>query len=574
MTTATPTETTAQLSEDLVQTFFDASPIMATLLGVRDRDALLPDHRERAEEAMRHRLAGIAARAAAVDPAALDAADRVTRSVVQELAESAQHQVATREVEYTITDSMFAPAIQLLTMLPMVTLSEPAHADGYLARLARIPDVFEAIADRHRAGAGAGRVPVRRLVDATVSHLDRYLADPDADPLRRPEPPSDGTDGTDGADGAAFAAFGAERDRLLAEAVRPAVARYRDVLATEVAPHGRPEERPGLCWLPDGEASYGGLVRTHTTTQRSPEELHRTGLEIIERLAGEYARLGPRVLGTGNVAEIFDRLRTDPALRWRDGDEMLAAAEAAVRRAERAAPAWFGTLPGQDCTVAAVPEAEAPGAPPAYYLPPALDGSRPGTYFVNTHQAGERHRFICETVTFHEAVPGHHFQLTRSQELTELPLVRRLSPFTAYAEGWGLYAERLADEMGLFSDDLARLGMLAEDSTRAARLVVDTGLHAMGWSRQRVVDYLRANTPLAEVEIQTETDRYISAPGQALSYMVGRLEIERIRADAERALGDRFDIRAFHDAVLGSGALPLTVLAELVQDWVTVAQQG
>jgi uncharacterized protein (DUF885 family) len=164
-------------------------------------------------------------------------------------------------------------------------------------------------------------------------------------------------------------------------------------------------------------------------------------------------------------------------------------------------------------------------------------------------------------------VPGHHLQLTLAQELTELPLVRRVIPFTAYAEGWGLYAERLADEMGLYSDDLARLGMLSMDSMRAARLVVDTGLHAKGWSRQQVVDYLRATTANPEAEIQTETDSYIAAPGQALGYMVGRLEIQRLRAQAQRILGDRFDIRSFHDTVLGNGSLPLTVLAELVHAW-------
>jgi uncharacterized protein (DUF885 family) len=261
-------------------------------------------------------------------------------------------------------------------------------------------------------------------------------------------------------------------------------------------------------------------------------------------------------------------------MRWRDGEELLEAARAAITRAEKAAPQWFGVLPSQGCTVQPVPDTEAPGAPAAYYLPPALDGSRPGIYFANTYKAQERDRHIAEAVAFHEAVPGHHFQLTRAQELTDLPLLRRLSPFTAYAEGWGLYAERLADEMGLYSGDVARLGMLAEDSVRAARLVVDTGLHAKGWSRQRVVDFLRANTTMSDVEIRTETDRYISAPGQALAYMTGRLEIQRIRAGAEQALGDRFDIRAFHDTVLGSGALPLSVLDEVVRAWVAAEQTG
>ena len=359
-----------------------------------------------------------------------------------------------------------------------------------------------------------------------------------------------------------------ERDRLLDEVVHPAIAAYRNAVATDVAPHGRPADRAGLCWLPDGDELYARFVRAETTTDRSPDELHRTGLDVMARLHEEYATVGERVFGTRDVTEILTRLRDDPALRWRDGEELLEAARDAIRRAEAVAPQWFGKLPSQQCTVEAVPADEAPGAPGAYYFPPAMDGSRSGIYFANTHRAEERARYNSETTAFHEAVPGHHFQLTLAQELTDLPLLRRVIPLTAYAEGWGLYSERLADEMGLFTGDVDRLGMLSMDSMRAARLVVDTGLHAKGWSRQQAVDYLRANTALPQVEIDTETDRYIAAPGQALAYMVGRLEIQRLRASAEESLGDRFDIRSFHDAVLGDGALPLGVLDEVIRGWI------
>jgi uncharacterized protein (DUF885 family) len=214
-----------------------------------------------------------------------------------------------------------------------------------------------------------------------------------------------------------------------------------------------------------------------------------------------------------------------------------------------------------------VPPGEAPGAAGAYYLFPAMDGSRPGTYFANTYKAEERHRYVAEATAFHEAVPGHHFQITLSLELTDLPMLRRLADFNAFIEGWGLYSERLADEMGLYSDDVARLGMLAADSMRACRLVVDTGLHAKGWTRDQVVTYMRDNSVMPMIEIEQETDRYIADPAQALAYMVGRLEIQRIRADAERAMGDRFDVRSFHDTVLGQGPLPLGVLDGVISDW-------
>jgi uncharacterized protein (DUF885 family) len=545
--------TADSLAAELTDAILDAAPVSATVLGIRDRDDRLPDLSEAGDEAFRVRLHAILERADRLEPAERES--RVTLAVVRVLAEIELDILAARGVEYAITDFFAAPVPNLLTVMPMTGMTEAAHADGYLARLAGMPALLDTIADRHRTGIAAGRLPVRRLAEAAGVQLDQYLADPANDPLRRPRPPA-------GGDG-----FEAERDRLLTDRVYPAMARYREVLGNEVVPHGRPDDRPGLCWLPDGEDYYAGLVRAYTTTSHTPEELHQIGLDVIAGLEAEYAEIGARALGTSDLAEIFTRLRSDPALRWRDGEELIASARATVARAEQVAPQWFGKLPSQQCKVEEVPAAQAPGAAAAYYTPPAVDGSRPGTYHVNTYQATERGRATYESVSFHEGVPGHHFQLALAQELTDLPLLRRIIPFTAYGEGWGLYAERLADEMGLYSGDVARLGMLSMDSIRAARLVVDTGLHAKGWSREQVVDYLRSNTANPLTEIETETDRYIAAPGQALGYMVGRLEIQRLRAEAQQVLGDRFDIRAFHDTVLGSGSLPLTVLAELVHAW-------
>jgi uncharacterized protein (DUF885 family) len=446
--------------------------------------------------------------------------------------------------------------------MPLIGIETAAQAEAYLARLRAIPGLVDTVAERHRSGLAAGRLPVRRLVDGAVAHLARHLADRDADrdanPLRRPEPPGDD---------AAVASFRAERDRLVDGVVRAALARYRAVLAEEVAPHARPDERAGLCWLPGGAQTYQRLVRVHTTAGRTAEELHRTGLDLVERLAGEYRTVGGRVFGPIEPADLFVRLRTDPALRWRDGAEILTTARAVIARAERAAPAWFGRLPRQPCRVEEVPADEAPDAPGGNYLRAALDGSRPAIFLANTHRARERDRYTAEAVVFHEVVPGHHVQGALAQELTDLPNLRRLAPIDAFAEGWGLYAERLADEMGLYSGDLARLGMLAGDSVRAARLVVDTGLHALGWSRDRASAFLRDHTPLPAVDVDREVDRYLADPGQALAYMVGRLEIERLRDEARRALGDRFDIRGFHDAVLRNGEIPLGTLADVVAEW-------
>ncbi|GIJ55337.1 DUF885 domain-containing protein [Virgisporangium aurantiacum] len=543
------------LADELMAVYFDAHPLAATINGIRDREDGLTDYSEAGEEAFVATVAGFADRAAAVDPATLGADDRITRAVLLATVEQMRARIAARGVEYAITDTWTAHGPDLLINIPMIGLTEPAHADGYLARLGAIPRALEQIADRHRAGIAAGRVPVRRLVEATVAFFDRYLGNRAGDPLCRPVAPGDP------------ATFDVSRDRVIDDVVRPAVARYREVLATEVLPHGRPADRPGLCFLPGGDEIYASLVRLHTTTERTPEELHETGLEQVARLAEEYRTIGSRVFGTGDLGEIFQRLRTDPALRWTSGEELLTSARTAISRAEAVAPQWFGKLPSQGCVVAPVPADEAPGAVGAYYLQPALDGSRPGTYYANTYRAEERSRYTSEATAFHEGVPGHHFQITIALELTELPLLRRLADFNAYIEGWGLYSERLADEMGLYSNDVTRLGMLAADSMRACRLVVDTGLHAKGWSHQQVVEYMAANSVMPMVEIVQETDRYIADPGQALAYMVGRLEIQRIRALAEQTAGGRFDIREFHDTVLGAGPLPLTVLEDVVRSW-------
>ncbi|GAB2989936.1 DUF885 domain-containing protein [Saccharothrix stipae] len=541
--------TTAELAGELLDLMFTRSPMGATVYGVPGYDHLLPDHRAETEEAARARAADIADRARALP--ADD--DPVTRAVVIQQAEAVVDQLDALGVEYTITDSFFAPPGELLSVMPTTVLAGPDAERAYLDRLAAVPDFLRRVAERQLAGALAGRTPVQRLVDAAVAHLDRYLA-ADEDPLARP---------------AGGEAFDAERERLLADVVRPAFAAYRDVIS---GIEGRPDDRVGLCALPGGEAMYAALARAQTTTDRTPEELHRTGLDVMAGLAREYAELGRRVFGTSDVAEVLERMRTDPDLRWHTEDELITAAREAVTRAEQAAPRWFGRVPEQRCQVEPVPAADAPGAPIAYYSPPSPDGARPGIYYANTHRVRERFRYQAEAIAFHEAVPGHHFQITLAQQLTELPMLRRIAHVTAYLEGWGLYTERLADEMGLYSDDVARLGMLAMDSMRAGRLVVDTGLHAHGWSRAQAVAYLHENTPLAPVEIENEVDRYIAAPGQALAYMVGRLEIQRVRAAAEEALGERFDIREFHDVVLGGGPLPLAVLDQVVAEWVRTRQ--
>ncbi len=554
------------IAEALLAAIVAAWPVSATVKGLAGaHDRLLTDYSAAGQAALSARAAQLASRAEAVDPGTLSQQQRVTRAVIRQRATDLVTRLDGRLVEFGVAALTTAPAAELLASLPMITLTRPGQAEAYLDRLAAVPAALRTAAQRHRDGLADGLLPVRHLVLAAADQVDLYLAS-DADPLAATTPGGDAAVDPDD--------FADRRARLLADAVRPAFARYRDALRTDIAPGSRDADRPGLCHLPGGAQLYSRLAALHTTTAHSPEQLHRTGLDAIARLAEEYRQVGARAFGLTTLPEIFDRLRTDPALRWRDADELLAAARAAITRAEAVAPAWFGRLPATPCQVRPVPAEQAPAAMPAYYLPPALDGSRPGIYFANTHRAAERLRTTGEATAFHEAVPGHHTQLSLFRQLTDLPPVRRLTLFTACSEGWGLYAERLAAEMGLYSGEVDLLGMLSLDSLRAARLVVDTGLHALGWTRAQAVRFMLEHTPVPPLEVQTEVDRYIAAPGQALAYLVGRLEIERLRAQASGRLGAAFDIRAFHDTLLGYGSLPLTTLGEVVDDWVRAQLTG
>ncbi|WP_370948313.1 DUF885 family protein [Amycolatopsis sp. cg5] len=536
------------LADELIEIRFAVDPLWPSLLGLPVDHGKLPDPTVAGERPIRAALADVIARAEAAVTT-----DTVTRDVIVQQAKSMLDVLDSRLPDYTVSDAFSAPVQRLLLLLPSLSLTDEEKSQGFLTRLAAIGSYVDGVIERQRAALGEGFAPVNFLVDMGVDFFERYLASPESDPLLV-DPGFDG--------------FVAERDRLLAEVVHPAFTRYKDFLALEVKPRARPDTRPGLSWLPGGAEKYAKLIRVHTTVSMSAEELHELGLSVLAGLKAEYRELGERVFGLTDLAEIFERLRTDPALRWNSGEELLDSARAAIARAETVAPRWFNSVPPTKCLVDAIPAAQADGGTMGYYIERALDGSREGTYFANTFDAHERPRHVSEAIAFHEAVPGHHFQIELAQELTELPLLRRIAEVNSYSEGWGLYAERLADEMGLYSGDVAKFGMLLQDSLRAGRLVVDTGMHALGWSRAQAVGFLRDSTPMTPLEIEAEVDRYAGWPAQALSYMVGRLEIQRMRAEAEKALGDRFDIKAFHDVVLGSGVLPLPVLAKLVEDWV------
>jgi len=322
-------------------------------------------------------------------------------------------------------------------------------------------------------------------------------------------------------------------------------------------------------WLADGKDAYERMVRYHTTLDLSAERIHEIGLEQIEKLAGEYRELGPGVLGTSDLQAIFARLRDDPALHHTSGADVVSASKTALAKATAAMGDWFGILPKAGCDVEEVKSGAI-----AFYFPPAKDGSRGGVFFMNTSDPTGWGRYQIEATSYHEGIPGHHLQLAISTELTSVPEFRKRAFIAAYGEGWGLYSERLADEMGLYGSQLDRMGMLEADSMRACRLVVDTGMHALGWSRARAIAFMEENGALAHDNVVNEVDRYVAWPAQALAYKLGELEIRRLRKDAETRLRERFGLHAFHDALLGSGAVSLPVLRKQIEAWVQARGAG
>ena len=542
------------LAAELLTTVLTADPLSGSLYGFPGHDDLLPDFGAAAEAEHASALRSVAARAQQLSDDGLDETERQTLDFVRCMATGMADAATVPLTEFTICDTFVDPVNGVLTMLPKLQLDTEARRDGYLTRLRGVPDVLATAAQRHREGSAAGRTAVARLVQSAIAQLDLLVEDPAVGAIVRSEGGDD--------------SFTERAAGEVETHVRPALAAYRDTLRTEVLPTARDDDHPGLCYLPDGEAMYGIMARLHTSMTYSPDELHAMGREIVGQVLEELADVGSRLWHTTDITEIFDRMSNDTSLRYESRQEMLDHARRVVAAAEAEAPKWFAVVPDEACIVEPVPESEEAGMAAAYYMPGAIDGSRTGTYYLNTSKPEERHRYVAEDIAFHEAVPGHHFQLTIAMESKDLAPARRVLHDTACAEGWGLYSERLADEMGLYSDDLARMGLFAADAWRASRLVVDTGLHALGWTRQQAVDYLAGHTPIPRIEVESEVDRYISFPGQALAYMVGRREIVRLRTAAADTLGARFDLKEFHDLVLRAGILPLPALARTVERWI------
>jgi uncharacterized protein (DUF885 family) len=550
----------ARLADEAWDGTLAAQPLLATSIGDRRFDDRLPDNRPEADAAERRRLAELLDRARGIRTADLDSADEVTRTALIAFLEM-RLDLTTAGLERWSIDPLEGPQVGFLNIPSYQAVDSPADGDRMLGRWRAMGPFVDQHAANVLAALSEGVVspegPIRKVID----ELHDLLGQPvEAWPLMAPAAAD-----RPGWSETERQRFAAALESVVSEEIRPAFLRYRDVLVERVLPRARSNDRPGLGILPGGDEAYRRLVRAHTSLDLAPDRIHAIGLAEVERIDEELEAAAARALGSRGLEAALDRLRHDPALHFATQEDVFATAARALARANAAIADWFGILPRAGCEVVEMGAHETKHSTIAYYLQPAEDGSRPGRYYLNTTAPETRPRYEAEALAFHESVPGHHLQLAIAQELRGLPAFRRHDGSTAFVEGWGLYTERLSDEMGLYSGDVDRIGIASFDGWRACRLVVDTGIHALGWSRDRAIGFMVEHTALAQNNIVNEVDRYITWPGQALAYKLGQLEIRRLRDEARARLGAAFDIRAFHDAVLSSGALPLSALRAAVE---------
>ena len=444
--------------------------------------------------------------------------------------------------------------------------SEQDYRD-WLTRLRTLPEQLAQYRELLDEGINRNRVQARIVMQRVPEQIERVVTDtPEESPFYKAF-----VDMPDSIDPATAAALQEEAQSIIAETLNPAyraLGRYmRDTYLLAA------RDEPGIGSLEGGKAAYQHLAASFTTTQLTPEEIHQIGLDEVARIRGEMEAVIREVGFDGDIQAFNDFLRSDPRFYYDSPEALLEGYQAIAKRLDPQLVKLFGKLPRMPYGVRPIPAEIAPDTTTAYYMRPAADGSRPGWYYVNLYQPEVRPKYEMEVLSVHESVPGHHLQIALAQELGQLPEFRRSSSVTAFIEGWGLYSERLGYDMGLYEDPYSRYGQLVYDMWRAVRLVVDTGMHYFGWSRERAIEFFKANAAKTEADIINEIDRYIGWPGQALAYKIGQLKMLELRGKAETALGEDFDIRAFHDHLLGAGAIPLDVLEARMNAWIAAQQQ-
>jgi uncharacterized protein (DUF885 family) len=550
------TRDNAAAARDLAQRFWEGllalEPMVGTYIGDARYDDRLPDPSDEGIAKRKDFLEKSLADRSKIDAGGLDVELRTSLDVLENGCRRELDSIRWRMDRFAAVTHLFGPGNLLADIGSLQRADTPERVEKFAGRLSAIPTYLAATGKVADEAAKVGQVAPALVVDRAIGQIERLLSlDPEASPGMNPVKAASDEDRTRVA-------------KILREEVWPAYGQYLETLR-RYRPHAR--DTIGILALPDGDAMYASCILSFTTLPLEAKRVHDIGLEQLAKIQDERRQIAQR-LGFPDAPSAIKAHIDSGKNTASSREDMVAQVEGQVRRSWEAAPRYFGRLPKENCQVRKVEEFREDDMPGAFYQPGTADGSRPGVYYVNTGHLSDRYLHQTATTTFHEANPGHHFQITIEMEFTDRLPLRRFGGFLvgdAFVEGWGLYSERLGEEMGLFRNDYERLGMLEAQGFRACRLIVDTGIHALGWDRDRAVSQMmESGTPKADAEI--EVDRYISWPGQALAYMIGQLEIQRWRAGAAKRAGASFSLKDFHDRVLALGSLPLGVLERELKD--------
>ena len=534
-------------------------PFFATYLGDPRYDDQLPDESMAAIDASNEADRRLLADVEAIPSASLTPGDQLNRELFLRMYSDAiaGHEWGTQYFPLNHMDGI-QNLDQTTQLLPFATVKD---YENWLARLGKFSTLMDQDIALMRAGIAKKMVQPRAIMERVPPQIATQLVDdPTASPYYAPFKTM-----PDSIPAAEQTRLRAAASKAISTVIVPAYRRFDEFFRKEYLPASR--DTVGVRDLPGGEVWYQRRIRWFTTTDLTADQIHELGLSEVARIRGEMQKVIDKVGFKGDLPAFIQYLRTDPRFRYTDPKQLLQHYLAMSKKIDPLLTQYFGRLPRIPYGVRPIPDNTAAENTTAYYQPPSIDGRRPGYYYVNLYKPEERPIYEIPVLSVHEAVPGHHLQIALAQELGELPKFRRDYELTAFTEGWGLYSESLGEEMGLYADPYDKFGQLTYEMWRAVRLVVDTGMHHKGWTRQQAIDYFKANAAKTELDITNEIDRYIAWPGQALAYKIGELKIKELRARATKDLGEKFDIRAFHDVVLGSGAVPLDVLDRNVANW-------
>ena len=503
---------------------------------------------------------------AAIDPAGLSDQDQVSRELlIRDLTEDQEGaEFKSWEMPVNQMGGIYATYPQLVAQLRFTTSKD---YDDWIARLRAIPHAFDQVTSNMSIGIDDKRVPPKFLLEKALANVQQLANQkPEDSPLALPLKKF-----PDSISAAEQTRIKTEMLAAISKQVLPAYQRFARFLEVAYIPAGRTE--PGISSIPDGAAYYKFRIKQSTTTNLTADHIHQIGLDQVQKDEAEMLTIAQK-LGFQDLKSLRASLKTNPKLKATSREQLLDTYRGYLGPMQAKLPELFGHLPKSPFEVVPVPDYLEKTSAPAYYQAGTPDGSRPGRLFINTYNPTDRDLYQVESVAYHEGLPGHHLQISLSRELQGVPDFRKFGGYSAFSEGWGLYSEHLGKDVGLYKDPYSDYGRLQADIWRAIRLVVDTGVHSKHWTRQQMVDFFHDHSTIDETSIQAEVDRYIAWPGQALAYKIGQLEILKLRDQAKKELGARFDIRAFHDQVIDSGAMPLDVLDERITSWIAAQKAG